>query len=163
MDEISERIGPEQPSGGWPANGRRTAVFTAVFKNLDAAREFVAGEAAAYGLSPASVYAVQLAVDEGFTNIVEHAYGGESQNKIECACQITEEGLVITLRDCGKPFNPLTVPEPNLDADLDDREIGGLGLYFIRQLMDDVTFTFVQGEEGQAGCNLLRMVKRKEL
>lgn len=163
MCEISEKIGAGQLPGSQPPNGRRSAEFTAEFKNLEAVREFVAGEATTYELSPAAVYAVQLAVDEGFTNIVEHAYGGESQNKIECTCQVTDEGLVVTLRDCGKPFNPLNVPQPNLDADLEDREIGGLGLYFIRQLMDEVTFTFIQGEEGKAGCNLLRMVKRKEL
>jgi len=160
--QVSGDAGMEQVSANRQENERKVAVFSADFGNLDALREFVAAEAIAYGLAPAGVYAVQLAVDEGFTNIVEHAYGGESQNKIECTCQIAGEGLVVTLRDCGKPFNPLAVPEPNLEADLEDREIGGLGLYFIRQLMDEVTFSFIQGDEGQAGCNLLRMVKRKE-
>ncbi len=158
----TEIIKSENSAGEKPSGKRKNQVFPAVFKSLDEARSFVAEEAKIYGLSPREVYAVQLAVDEAFTNIVEHAYGGECQEKIECTCQITDEGLVITLRDCGKQFNPLEVPDPNLEAELEEREIGGLGLYFMRQLMDEVSFTFIPQSGGEAGCNLLRMVKRKE-
>jgi len=54
------------------------------------------------------------------------------------------------------------VPEPNLEADLEEREVGGLGLYFIHQLMDEVKFDF--GTEPKTGkiCNILTMFKRKE-
>jgi serine/threonine-protein kinase RsbW len=153
---------PENSADNQPAHEPKKRVFLAVFKSLDEVRSFVAAEAEEYGLSPAAVYAVQLAVDEAFTNIVEHAYGGECQKQIECVCQRTDEGLVITLCDCGKQFNPLEVPDPNLEADLEEREIGGLGLFFIKNLMDDVTFTFIPQCGERTGCNLLRMVKRKE-
>ncbi len=145
-----------------PVHELKYYIFPAVFTSLDEIRSFVAKEAELYGLSPREVYAVQLAVDEAFTNIVEHAYGGECQEKIECTCQVTDEGLVITLRDCGMQFNPLEIPDPNLDAELEEREIGGLGLFFMRQLMDEVSFTFIPQSGDKAGCNLLRMVKRKE-
>ncbi len=158
----TEIIRPENSAGEQPFSERKYHVFPAVFTSLDEVRSFVANEAELYGLASREVYAVQLAVDEAFTNIVEHAYGGESQEKIECTCQITEEGLIITLRDCGKQFNPLEVPDPNLEADLEEREIGGLGLFFMRQLMDEVSFTFIPQSGDKAGCNLLRMVKRKE-
>jgi anti-sigma regulatory factor (Ser/Thr protein kinase) len=137
-------------------------VLAARFENLDQVRDFVGEQAENYGLEPAAVYAVQLAVDEAFSNIIEHAYGGESDEKVECSTQATRNELIITLRDCGRPFNPESVPAPDLEADLEDREIGGLGLYFIRQLMDDVEFTFVHDPEQNKACNLLRMVKRKE-
>ena len=103
-----------------------------------------------------------MAVDEGFTNIIEHAYGGECQEGIECSCQTNDEGLTITLIDCGRPFNPLEVPEPDLESDLDDRMIGGLGLFFIRQLMDEVSFKFLPKSEGEGECNVLTMIKRKK-
>lgn len=153
---------PENSAGQQPNKARKYHVFPAVFKSLDEVRSFVAEEAELYGLSSREVYAVQLAVDEAFTNIVEHAFGGECQEKIECTCQITDEGLVITLCDCGKQFNPLEIPDPNLEADLEEREIGGLGLYFMRQLMDEVSFTFIPQSGDRLGCNMLRMVKRKE-
>ncbi len=113
-------------------------------------------------MEPAAVYAVQLAVDEAFSNIVEHAYEGESDEKIRCDCEIYLDGLKITLFDCGRPFNPLEVPEPDLEADLEDREVGGLGLFFINQLMDEVQFKFGQEPKTGKTCNILTMVKRKE-
>jgi serine/threonine-protein kinase RsbW len=140
----------------------QTVVYPARFENLDHVRDFVAGLAERCGLEPAAVYAVQLAVDEAFSNIIEHAYGGESDETIECTGQISGNELIITLRDCGKSFDPASVPNPDLEAELEEREVGGLGLYFIRQLMDDIQFDFVRHPETGQNCNVLRMVKRKE-
>jgi anti-sigma regulatory factor (Ser/Thr protein kinase) len=137
-------------------------VYPAQFENLDYVREFVGASAQKCGLNASAVYAVQLAVDEGFSNIIEHAYGGECLDKIECKCQIADSGLTITLRDCGTPFDPSAVPDPDLVAELEDRDIGGLGLYFIRQLMDEVEFSFMRDPETGKHCNVLRMRKRKE-
>ncbi|MFM8322721.1 MAG: ATP-binding protein [Chloroflexota bacterium] len=139
----------------------RSVVYTAQFENLDLVRDFVAEAAEACGLEPAAVYGVQLAVDEAFTNIIEHAYGGESDEKIRCDCRIERSALVISLCDCGKPFNPLDVPAPDLQADLEEREVGGLGLYFMNKLMDDVQFAFGKEPETGKTCNILTMVKRK--
>jgi serine/threonine-protein kinase RsbW len=159
---------PPEPDSKTPENHSlpplpgHSITLTAQFDNLDRVREFVGDAARQCCMEPADVYSVQLAVDEAFTNIVEHAYGGECLEKIECACQISLDGLTITLRDCGKPFNPLEVPDPNLDAALEAREVGGLGLYFIRQLMDEVRFTFMYEPEIGKNCNLLTLVKHKE-
>jgi len=141
---------------------KETQVFSAQFENLDKAREFVAEAALTCGLSESAVYAAQLAVDEAFTNIIEHAYGGECLEKIECTCLVTERDLVITLRDCGNPFDPSVVPEPDLCAELEERDIGGLGLFFIQQLMDEVEFSFTQDADTGKQCNVIRMVKHKE-
>ncbi len=142
--------------------GIETRILTALFENLDTVREFVGEAALRCGLNASAIYAVQLAVDEAFSNIIEHAYGGESQENIECTCQIMTTGLAITLRDCGKPFDPTVVPDPDLEADLEDRDIGGLGLFFIRQLMDEIHFTFASDAQTGKQCNVLRMIKRKE-
>jgi serine/threonine-protein kinase RsbW len=140
----------------------RTATYIARFESLSDLRDFAAQAALDCGLTESAVYSVQMAVDEAFTNIIEHAFGGECQEEIECTCQIEAVGLRITLRDCGKPFNPLAVPEPDLTTDIEERQVGGLGLYFMRQLMDEVHFTFLPGENDQTGCNILTMVKYKE-
>jgi anti-sigma regulatory factor (Ser/Thr protein kinase) len=137
-------------------------VYPAQFENLDHVREFVGAAAQKCGLDAPAIYAVQLAVDEGFSNIIEHAYGGECLEKIECKCQIAPSGLTITLRDCGSPFDPASIPDPNLTAELQDRDVGGLGLYFIRQLMDEVEFSFLPDPESGKRCNVLRMRKLKE-
>jgi serine/threonine-protein kinase RsbW len=140
----------------------RSVTYPAQFENLELVRSFVAEAAEDCGLEPAAVYAVQLAVDEAFTNIIEHAYGGESDQKIQCECRVNPDGLSISLKDCGKPFDPEDVPPPDLEADLEDREVGGLGLFFINQLMDDVQFSFGTEPESGKTCNILTMVKRKE-
>jgi serine/threonine-protein kinase RsbW len=137
-------------------------VYPAQFENLDQVREFVGAAAQKCGLDASAVYAVKLAADEAFSNIIEHAYGGECQDQIECKCQIADSGLTVTLRDCGFPFDPAAVPDPNLTAELEDRDIGGLGLYFIRQLMDEVEFSFVPEPKTGRRCNVLRMRKHKE-
>jgi serine/threonine-protein kinase RsbW len=139
-----------------------TVVFPAQYEFLEEVREFVASKADRLGLDSAGVYAVQLAVDEAFTNIIEHAYGGECAEEIECTCQITPASLEITLKDCGNSFNPDEVPDPDFDTELEKRQVGGLGLYFIRRLMDEVQFSIEPEESGKPGCNILRMVKRKE-
>lgn len=171
VDLFSDSLKPETPQEtstdfgaftGLPVRSKRSIVLSAQFENLDRVREFVAESAEECGLEPAAVYAVQLAVDEAFSNIVEHAYGGESDEEIECACQIVGKNLEVTMIDCGKPFDPSQVPGPNLEAELQEREVGGLGLYFIYQLMDEVHFSFTKKLELGKNCNLLRMVKYKE-
>jgi serine/threonine-protein kinase RsbW len=143
-------------------DSNQTVRYPATYESLEEIRGYVAWSARQCGLMPASIYSVQLAVDEAFTNIIEHAYGGECQEEIECTCKINADRLTITLRDCGQPFNPAKVPEPDLNASLEERPSGGLGLYFMRHLMDEVKFTFIPNSESEDGCNILTMVKFKK-
>lgn len=140
----------------------RSGRFPARFSSLSGVREFVGKAASECGLSSKAEYAVQLAVDEAFSNIIEHAYEGESREEVECICLLDEDSLTVILRDCGHPFDPNAVPPPDLKASLTKRKAGGLGLYFMRQLMDEIHFAFIPGSNGSDGCNVLTMVKRKE-
>lgn len=136
----------------------RSTIFPGRFKSLAKIGEFVTRAAEEAGFDAREVYAVQLAVDEACSNIIDHAYGGEGQGTIECTCRIVPEALIIVLKDHGRPFDPEAVPEPNLDASLEEREGGNLGLYFMRQLMDEVYF-----ERTSDSFNVLTMVKRREV
>lgn len=107
------------------------------------------------GLDESTRYSVELAVDEACSNIIEHAYGGENRGEISVTYHITAEALVIVLRDWGKPFDPTAIPEPNFAVPLDKLISGGLGLYTIRRVMDDVHFEF-SSERG----NVLTLVKK---
>lgn len=108
------------------------------------------------GFESFAVYSVELAVDEACSNIIEHAYGGEGKGEIRCTCDCSAgtQTLTIILKDQGNAFDPSKVPPPNLSENLDDREAHGLGLYFIRKWMDEVTYT--SSKEG----NILKMTKR---
>jgi serine/threonine-protein kinase RsbW len=116
---------------------------------------FVVQVAEEAGLDESAVYAVQLAVDEAATNIIEHAYQGEDRGEICCSIEVIQDGLKITLQDWGAPFNPQEIPEPTIGAPLENVQSSGLGLFFIRKLMDEVQFDF-SAEKG----NTVTMVKR---
>lgn len=96
-----------------------------------------------------------MAVDEACSNIIEHAYEGEGKGNIRCTCTANDKELVIILRDRGRAFDPSNITKPNLSKDINEREAHGLGLYFIRQWMDDVSFNTCGTE------NILTMVKHK--
>ena len=130
--------------------------FPAKFEFLDEIREFVAQVARDGGFSDKEIYSLQLAADEAASNIIEHAYEGVSNANLYITCDMRGDALTITMRDTGKPFDPSKVKQPNLKADLSERQIGGLGVYLMRKLMDDVRY-----ESNSKTGNLLTMVKRK--
>lgn len=155
---------PTPPASGAKGSpiepSQESRVFIAQYESLDAVREFVGLAAEICGFDAKTKYAIELATDEAFTNIVEHAYGGESNDMVECTCQVFRDRLTIILHDCGQPFDPTIVAEPDLNAPLEERETGGLGIYFMRKLMDEVHFTPALITED--GCNTLTMIKWRE-
>lgn len=126
-------------------------------ENLARIAAFVTNTAERWGLGPKDVFDIQMAVDEACTNIIEHGYQGDEDGMIEIRCRQESDVCKITIRDFGRSFDPREVPEPDIDAPLEERPIGGLGLFFMRELMDSVEFRFGE-EEG----NVLVMTKRRE-
>ncbi len=126
------------------------------FDRLEQISKFIEQAGLAAGLDDTAICRCQLAVDEACTNIIEHAYEGEGRGSIDIECEPGAGELTITIADQGKPFNPDSVPEPQLGAPLEDIQVGGLGLYFMRQVMDAVEFSY------QEGSNKLVLVKRRE-
>ena len=100
-------------------------------------RNFVLDRAAALGVDPAVVSELLLAADEAATNVIVHGYQGR-QGTIEI--EVTREAMdvVIRVRDSAPPFDPTRVPSPDLTRPLEERSPGGLGIYLIRQYMDEV-------------------------
>src|SRR5450759_3085378 len=135
----------------------RTAIFPAKFEQLDAIREFAAQAARDAGMDDSLIYAVELSMDEACTNIIEHAYEGIKGGEIECTCNSDDKNLTIMIRDHGKSFDPSSIALPDLDADLDSRPVGGLGVFLMKKLMDEVRFEPL-GESG----NVLTMIKHRK-
>ncbi len=115
--------------------------------------DFIEESAEETGVDPDARFDLQLAVEEACTNVIEHAYRGQG-GTLEVCFEARGRDVVITLRDHGQAFNPSEVPQPDLNQPLEERDIGGLGLHLMNQLMDEVQFSF--GPEG----NTLVMVKR---
>lgn len=129
--------------------------FKAVLENVSAAIDCVTKSAQEAGFDEAVLYQLQLAVDEACANVVHHAYKGMEPGDIEVSCSFDDQRLVIRVRDWGRSFVPEDVPEPDVGAPLEERSLGGLGLFLIRQCMDEVEFSF-----DEKNGNELTMTKR---
>jgi serine/threonine-protein kinase RsbW len=134
----------------------RKAKFPAQFQYLDEMRTFVGRIAGSAGFDAKEIYSIQLATDEAASNIIEHAYADSPSGTIEITCGMQGDSLTIILHDHGKSFDPSSVAPPNLKASLSERQIGGLGIYLMRKLMDEVHY-----ESKPGGGNLLTLIKRK--
>lgn len=134
----------------------RTAIFPGRFSSLDNIRAFFTEAATEAGLTDKSKFDVQLAADEAVSNIIEHAYGGENIGDIECSYQVFDDRLELFFRDHGEPFDPTEAKTQDLESNIYCRKPRGLGLHFMRNLMDEIDFSF-----DAAKGNLLRMVKKQ--
>jgi serine/threonine-protein kinase RsbW len=97
-----------------------------------------------------------LATDEAASNIIEHAYENISDGILELSCDMQGDAIRIILIDRGESFDPSEIPLPDLKADLSERKIGGLGIFLMRKLMDEVHY-----EPRPDKSNVLTMIKRK--
>lgn len=122
-------------------------------EQLGVVREFVVGVARDLGLAQDDVYGLQLAVDEACTNVVRHAYGGLG-GQVEVEVAVDGDRIQIVIRDWGAAFDPEAVPAPDITAPLEQRPLGGLGLFLMREMMDEIHFSF-DADQG----NTLTMVK----
>jgi serine/threonine-protein kinase RsbW len=134
-----------------------TVTFPGRLESLEKISEFIQQVARSACLNEREVYAVQLAVDEACTNIIEHAYNGEGVGDITCTCDVLGDGLKVVLLDRARPFHPAAMPEPVLNVPLDEVKPRGLGIFLMRKMMDDVKF-----EESPGGGNRLTMIKHRK-
>lgn len=107
-------------------------------------------------LSPEVVNAVNLSLDEVLTNLVMHGFDDDAEHHIDVRVALLDDDqqLRLEVEDDGRPFNPLEeAPEPDTQASLDERAIGGLGIFLVRQMMDHLEYRRVDGR------NLLILVK----
>lgn len=130
--------------------------FRGQYASLDLIREYIAQKAQEAGLSSSGIYAIELAVDEACSNIIEHSYGGEGLGDIICRTIIHEEGLEVILIDQGIPFDPAKVPEPNLSRPLKRVNPRGVGLFLIKKLVDQLEYHHSETEG-----NVMRLFKSK--
>ena len=100
------------------------------------------------------LYHLNLALEEVVSNIIRHGYGEREDGEVSIAIELTPEAIAVTVEDDGVAFNPLEHPGPDLTAPLEERKVGGLGVYLVRQLMDVVDY------RAEGGRNILRMVMR---
>jgi serine/threonine-protein kinase RsbW len=111
-------------------------------KNLEYVDDFLAKNMRELGASnEKDIFGVRLAVDEALTNIIEHAYRGQKSGQITVRCKLTgSKEFTVQLIDNGTPFDPQQVRDPDVDAGLEDRKVGGLGIFFIKSYIQTIKY-----------------------
>ncbi|MGC8718459.1 MAG: ATP-binding protein [Thermodesulforhabdaceae bacterium] len=131
-------------------------VLPAEVERLGAFLEVIESFARDLGFVPKRIQKLILIMEEALLNVVKHAYDEEGTGEVEVRCWEDGERIFIEVRDRGRPFNPLDVPEPDLSKGLPERPIGGLGVFLIRKIADDVSY------RREKETNVLTLVLRKE-
>ena len=132
---------------------RHRLVFYNDIHEISRLQEFVEGIAAEKQLDPSTTMNLNLALEEAVTNVILYAYPPGTKGTGEIRATLGEHSLQFTLSDDGKPFDPTASPEVDIDLDVAQRRIGGLGIHLVRQIMDTVRY------EWKNGKNLLTMTK----
>ena len=131
-----------------------TIRIAAQVSQLASARHFVEETGARLGLPRSVTEPLTLAVDESLSNIVQHGYQDKA-GTIEIEMEQTDSVVIVRLRDQGPPFDPTGVPDPNIHLPLNQRPVGGLGVYLTRRSVDSVAY-----ERTAAGDNQLTLTKK---
>jgi serine/threonine-protein kinase RsbW len=115
-------------------------VVPAHLKSLQKSVAFVSSFTRELGFDPRRLSEIELCVEEVLVNIFNYAYPDEP-GEVEISCHSGPEGtLTIEIVDSGIPFNILSSDDPDISLNIDERHVGGLGIYFVKQLMDRVEY-----------------------
>ena len=109
-------------------------------REIGVAAEKIDAYCDAQGISAQIAYAVNLSIDEILTNTISYGYDDDAEHRIGLTFRVDGETLVVTIVDDGRAFDSSTEREPDFDATLEERALGGLGLFLVQQMMDEMTY-----------------------
>ncbi len=125
-------------------------------ENLHTVFDFIVPRMEEIGCDKKMIRSCKLCVEEIFLNIANYAYNPEVGNvkmTIDICGDPKPVKVIFSFADSGTPYDPLSNDDPDIDADIDERRIGGLGIFLVKTKMDDVSYEFKDGQ------NILRLVK----
>ena len=100
------------------------------------------------------VFQLNLALEEAVVNVMNYAY--EDSGLIDLSAKVVDSEIVFVLEDSGKAFDPTKVDDPDITLSAEDRDIGGLGIFLVQQLMSGVTYSREDGK------NVLTMIYKRK-
>jgi serine/threonine-protein kinase RsbW len=106
-----------------------------------------------FGLSERFIFQTNLALDELFTNIVTYGFKDKEEHRITINITVDQKALTLCIEDDGVPFDPIHAPEPDLTCSMEDAKVGGLGIHLIKNIMDEIKYSRVDGK------NVLHLTK----
>ncbi len=126
----------------------------AVIQNIPVVTAFVEKELVAWGCPMKTRMQIDVAIDELFGNIAKYAYDpGTGPATVRVEMKEAPREVVITFLDHGQPYDPLAKEDPDVTLSAEEREPGGLGVFLVKNTMDDVSYEYRDGQ------NILRIRK----
>ena len=116
--------------------------------------EFIDELGEAFSLSPDIIFNLNLVLEEAVVNIINYAYPKEEHESIYLSAKLHDGSIILVLTDTGKEFDPTVAPEADITLSAEERPIGGLGIFLIRQMMNEVKYERIDGK------NVLTLEKR---
>lgn len=129
-------------------------IFKADVSELDNLFEYSSSLLTILEFTSREITLINTALEEVFVNVAKYAY--DDAGFVEVTLSNDRNSVKFVFRDSGKPFNPLEKKDPNITASSDDREVGGLGIFMVKKIMDVVTYEYVNNQ------NVLTLIKNRK-
>ena len=133
---------------------QESRIFDADVKELDNLFEYSSSLLRLLEFSNRDIIMINTALEEIFVNVAKYAFNGKGT--VEITLSKFKDHVSFVFKDRGKPFNPLAKADPNITASSEEREIGGLGIFMVKKIMDKVEYEYINGQ------NVLTLVKYKK-
>jgi len=125
-----------------------TLTVAARIEELESVQEFIQQELDSHDCSPALGFQINIVVEEVFANIAYYAYPPDKKDGLAWVdCHVDSDTAMVCLRFCdaGIPFNPLERQDPDITTSLEEKTVGGLGIFMVKQMMDEVVYEYKDG------------------
>lgn len=146
---------------GTSADSSTTPMRRLIMKNemteVSRMRGFFFSVCREYGIDDETAKSLNLAIEEWVANVINYAYPKGLRGHVEVRAGVSDQVLTVVIKDHGIPFDPTQHADVDIDAELDDRQIGGLGIFLVRNIMDTMDY-----ERTADGYNMLTLTKRIE-
>lgn len=124
----------------------KSIILTNDISEVSKLYEFVEEIGNEFSLTPDVVFNLNLVLEEAVVNVINYAYPKEEHQSIYLSATLHEGTIVLILTDTGKEFDPTMAPDVDITLSADEREIGGLGIFLIRQIMNEVKYERIDGK-----------------
>ena len=124
----------------------KSIILTNDISEVSKLNEFVEEIGNEFSLTPDVVFNLNLVLEEAVVNVINYAYPKEEHQSIYLSASLRKGSIVLILTDTGKEFDPTMAPDVDITLSADEREIGGLGIFLIRQIMNEVKYERIDGK-----------------
>lgn len=132
----------------------KSIIFKNELSEISRLNAFVEAVGEDFNIAPNMILNLNLVLEEAIVNIINYAYPKKNEGMIYLSAHLRDGSVVFVLTDTGKEFDPTMAPDADISLPAEDRAIGGLGIFLIRQIMNEVRYERIDGK------NILTLEKK---